>query len=73
MDSISEEIARKIDELPDKDKARLVDVLLAKLDRPDPELDKIWADEAAKRWSAYKDGRLKTISYDDVMARYRNP
>jgi hypothetical protein len=29
-------------------KALLVDVILAKLDRPDPELDKIWAEEATK-------------------------
>jgi hypothetical protein len=46
-------------------------VILAKLDQPDREMDKIWAEEAAKRWSAYQEGRLKALSYDEVMARYR--
>jgi len=53
------------------DKAMLVDMILAKLDRPDPELDKMWAEEATKRWAAYKEGRLKAIPYDEAMARYR--
>ena len=71
MASLTEEIAKKIEELPDTDKAMLVDMILAKLDQPDMELDKIWAEEAGKRWSAYKEGRLKAIPYDEVMARYR--
>jgi putative addiction module component (TIGR02574 family) len=71
MASIAEEIANKIEELPDAEKAMLVDMILAKLDQPDMELEKIWAEEAAKRWAAYKDGRLKSIPYEEVMARYR--
>jgi len=71
MASLTEEIAKKIEELPDTDKAMLVDMILAKLDQPDMELDKIWTEEAGKRWAAYKEGRLKAIPYDEVMARYR--
>jgi putative addiction module component (TIGR02574 family) len=63
---------KKIDELPDMDKAMLVDMILANPDRPDPELDKIWAVEVTKRWAAYKEDRPKTIPYDEVMARYRD-
>jgi putative addiction module component (TIGR02574 family) len=72
MASETDEISKKIDKLPDMDKAMLVDMILEKLDRPDPELDKIWAAEAKKRWDAYKEGRLKAIPYDEVMARYRD-
>ena len=72
MASSAEEIAKEIEKLPGTDKAMLVDMILAKLDQPDMELDKIWAEEAAKRWAAYKEGRLKAIPYDEVMARYRN-
>jgi putative addiction module component (TIGR02574 family) len=71
MNAKAEELAKKIDELPDAEKAMLVDVILAKLDQPDREMDKIWAEEAAKRWAAYQEGRLKALSYDEVMARYR--
>ena len=45
MASKAEEIVKKIDELPDAEKAMLVDVILAKLDQPDAELDKIWAEK----------------------------
>jgi putative addiction module component (TIGR02574 family) len=71
MASITEEIANKIEKLPDAEKAMLVDMILAKLDQPDMELEKIWAEESAKRWVAYKEGRIKSIPYDEVMARYR--
>jgi hypothetical protein len=36
-----------------------------------PELLKSWADEARKRWQAYREGREKTVSYARVMAKYR--
>ena len=72
MATKTEELSKKIEELPDAEKAMLVDIILAKLDQPDAELDKIWAEEAAKRWAAYKEGRLKTLPYDEVMARYRD-
>jgi hypothetical protein len=42
------------------------------LDRPDPRIDRIWADEARKRWKAYKSGKLETVPYDQVMGKYRN-
>lgn len=71
MSSTAEDIVSKIEELPDTDKAMLVDMILAKLDQPDMVLEKIWAEEAAKRWAAYKEGRLKTLPYEEVMARYR--
>jgi putative addiction module component (TIGR02574 family) len=41
------------------------------LDKPDPEIDRVWADEARKRWAAYKAGRISTVSYEEVMSKYR--
>ena len=57
--------------MPDAEKLRLVDAILTDLDRPDPEIDRIWADEARKRWAAYKAGKITTVSYEEVMAKYR--
>jgi len=71
MSTVPEELVTKIRELPDTEKLKLVDLILTQLDKPDPELDKIWAAEAAKRWAAYKEGRLKAIPYSEVMERYR--
>jgi len=39
---------------PDLEKLRLVDAILSDLEKPDPEIDGIWAEEAKKRWAAYK-------------------
>jgi len=48
-----------------------VDYILIQLDKPDPEIDRIWADEARKRWQAYKSGETETVTYEQVMDKYR--
>ena len=58
--------------LPDVEKTRLLEVILAGLDRPDPEIDRIWAGEARKRWAAYKAGRPQIVSCVEVMSKYRD-
>ena len=67
VDKLTEEIRG----LPDIEKLQLVDVILADLDKPDPEIDRVWAEEARKRWAAYKAGRVPTVSYETVMAKHR--
>ena len=42
-----DKIAEEIRELPDVEKLRLVDTILSDLDKPDPEIDRVWAEEAA--------------------------
>ena len=69
--STTDELASQIENLPDDDKLRLVDKILSGLDRPDQEIDHIWAKEARQRWEAYKAGKIPTVSYDEVMAKYR--
>ena len=64
-------IIAQISDLPDLDKLHLVDEIMEQLDRPDPEMDKIWAAEAKRRWQAYKEGRMATVSYEEVMSKYR--
>lgn len=66
-----EKLASEIRALSDEDKLRLLDVILNELDKPDPEIDRVWADEARRRWKAYKEGRLSTISYEELMSRYK--
>jgi len=71
MATNADKLASEIRNLPDVEKLRLVDAILTDLDKPDPEIDRIWADEARKRWAAYKAGRIPTISYEEVMAKHR--
>jgi len=71
MSTSADKLASEIRDLPDAEKLRLVDVILAELDKPDPEIDRIWAEEARKRWAAYKAATIPTVSYEEVMAKYR--
>lgn len=68
-----DKLAAEIRVLPDIEKLRLVDTILADLDKPDPEVDRVWAEEARKRWAAYKAGRAPTVAYETVMAKHRRP
>ncbi len=58
--------------ISDTEKLELVDSILMQLDRPDPEIDCIWAEEARKRWQAYKSGNMETVAYDKVLDKYKN-
>jgi putative addiction module component (TIGR02574 family) len=71
MSTTGDKLASEIRELPDLEKLRLVDAILTDLDKPDPEIDRVWAEKARKRWAAYKAGRVPTVSYEDVMAKHR--
>ena len=71
MSSAADKIEQEIKSLPDIEKLRLVDAILADLDRPDPEIDRIWAEESRKRWAAYKAGRAHTVSYEEVISKHR--
>ncbi len=45
----------------------IVDRLLESLDTPDPEIDRIWGEEALRRVEALDAGRMKTYPADDVI------
>ena len=71
MSTNADKLVSEIRDLPDSEKLRLVDAILSDLDKPDPEIDRVWADEARQRWAGYKAGRIPTVSYDEVMSKYR--
>jgi RNase P/RNase MRP subunit p30 len=68
VDKIAAEIRRFAGH---RKKLRLVDAILADLERPHPGIDRVWAEEASKRWAAYKAGRVPTISYKSVKVKSR--
>jgi len=66
-------LASEIHALSDIEKLQLVDAILADLDKPDPEIDRVWAEAARRRWAVYKAGRIATVSYQEVMKRHQRP
>jgi hypothetical protein len=65
----AQDVVEEIKTLPDTEKLAVVDSILLELDRPDPEIDRVWADEARARWQAYREGRAAHVPYAEVMDR----
>ena len=72
MTTYAERLVSEIQALPDEDKLRVLDALLTDLDKPDSDIDHVWAVEARKRWASYKAGRLATVSYEELMTKYNH-
>lgn len=53
------------------EKAELVDKLLSSLDQPDRNIDKLWVKEAESRIDAYDQGKIKALSLEKVLKKYR--
>ena len=54
-------------ELPAQERAVVAEQILLSLDKPDAELDVIWASEAESRLSAYKSGQEPAIPLADAF------
>jgi hypothetical protein len=67
-----EQLKDEVRNLRDAEKPQLVDAILVDLDKPDPEIDQVWAEEARRRWAAYKSGGVRTTSYSAVMDKHRH-
>ena len=66
-------IAEEAEHLPAADRARLVELLLATLDRPDPEIDQAWAEESERRLAAYLRGDTTARDAKDVLTKHLKP
>jgi len=71
MSTEHNEILDRVMELPAVERARLIDHLLSSLDQPDEAIDALWRKEVEDRIQAYRAGQLKSVSLDEVLAKYR--
>lgn len=55
--------------LPPAQRAALVEELLSSLDRPDPEIDKLWAKEAESRIDMAERGEMRSIPASQVLGQ----
>jgi hypothetical protein len=67
----AQDVVDDIKSLPDTEKLAVVDSILLELDRPDPEIDRVWANEARARWQAYRSDRADHVPYAAVMRKHR--
>ena len=45
----------------------IVEKIMQSLDRPDTDIDRVWAEEALNRARACDEGRMKTLSFEEVF------
>ncbi len=66
-----QEILKEALTLPSKERATLVDDLLASLDQPDDEIDNLWRKEVDDRIAAYQTGKMRAVTLNEVLSKYR--
>ena len=71
MINVDKKIAGNALSLPVTQRVELVELLLASLDNPDKEIDQSWVKEAESRVDAFEEGKLKSISLDRVLSKYK--
>ena len=68
---IPSELLRELLKLKPAQRVALIDQLLASLDASDKELDSQWAQEVESRIDAYEHGKLKAITLEQVLEKYK--
>lgn len=71
MSTETKEILNRALALPPVEKARIVDQLLSSLNEPDEGIDALWRKEVEDRIEAFRAGTLKSVSLEEVRAKYR--
>ncbi len=72
MSSQFDDLTKRIQALSPQEKAALVRVLIDDLDPgQDPEIEKLWIEEAERRYAQYLRGEVEAIPGDEVMAEAR--
>jgi len=57
--------------LDPKERAELIDKLLSSFDMLDTEVDALWVREAEDRINAYEQGKMRAVSLEDVLRKYK--
>lgn len=67
----SEDLIRKAELLPVDERLRVVDSLLRSLNPPDPDIDRLWIDEARRRLDEVRSGNVVPIDGAEVIQKLR--
>jgi len=63
----SNEIIQEAINLKPQERYLIIESLIKSLNLPDEEVEQVWIKETQKRLKAYKEGKLETVSYEDVF------
>lgn len=71
MAANAQQILKEVLTLPLKERATLVDEILASLDQPDEQIDSLWRIEIDDRIAAYRAGKIRAVPLEEVLSKYR--
>lgn len=71
MATNAQQILKEVLTLSLKDRATLVDDILASLDQPDEQIDSLWRKEIDDRIAAYHAGKIRAVPLEEVLSKYR--
>lgn len=63
------EIVQEALRLPAEQRVEILELITQSLDTPDPEVDRLWVEEAVRRLAALHAGQTKTYSMDEVFGK----
>ena len=53
------------------ERLHLIEMLAQSLDKPDEKIEKVWAEEAERRYVALKESKVKTIPIEQIIEKYK--
>lgn len=56
--------------LTPEERIELIEGLLDSLDSADPEIERLWAEEARDRLEAYRRGEITAKPFEEILAKY---
>jgi putative addiction module component (TIGR02574 family) len=60
-------LLEKVLQLKPQERFIVIEGLLMSLDEPNKEIDDIWAIESEKRLAAYRQGKLKGVTFEEIF------
>jgi putative addiction module component (TIGR02574 family) len=70
MSALFDDLEKRARALPREEKVALVRILIDELDAaPDGDIERLWVEEARRRYDEYLRGEVQAVPGDEVMAR----
>lgn len=66
----TQELVAQALKLDPSERFELVDRVLHNLDKPDPEIDSVWLQEAERRLAAHRSGKVKGIPAEEIFGDF---
>lgn len=73
MNAKTKALSEQARKLTPEERIELVEDLLGSLDPVDPEIDRLWAEEARDRLAAYLRGEMKASTFQEIVQKYQKP